>query len=136
MIVHSGSVPTIDMVTSWFANVTEAHAIEGCCSGGACGGEQSKAETVAVNNCSSGNCSTDVGANNGMSIGAWINLMAGSMILLGLLLAHLAGTVDMFAVSWLWLPVFVGLNLFQFAFTGFCPAKMLFEKMGVKKSCC
>ncbi len=67
---------------------------------------------------------------------ALINLMAGSMILLGFVLAHLSGQVDMLSVSWLWLPAFVGLNLIQFAFSGFCPAKSFFEKLGVKKSCC
>ena len=31
-----------------------------------------------------------------------------------------------------WLTVFVGLNLLQSAFTGFCPAAMVFRKLGVK----
>jgi hypothetical protein len=31
-----------------------------------------------------------------------------------------------------WLTVFVGLNLFQSAFTGFCPAAATFRKLGIK----
>ena len=31
-----------------------------------------------------------------------------------------------------WLTVFIGLNLLQSAFTGFCPAAMVFRKLGVK----
>jgi hypothetical protein len=32
----------------------------------------------------------------------------------------------------IWLTVFVGLNLFQSAFTGFCPAAVAFRKLGVR----
>lgn len=31
-----------------------------------------------------------------------------------------------------WLTVFVGLNLLQSAFTGFCPASAIFRRMGVR----
>lgn len=33
---------------------------------------------------------------------------------------------------WLWLTVFVGANLFQSAFTGFCPAMMVIKMLGFK----
>jgi hypothetical protein len=36
---------------------------------------------------------------------------------------------------WLALTVFVGLNLLQAAFTGFCPAAMIFRKLGLKAGC-
>lgn len=36
---------------------------------------------------------------------------------------------------WHWLTVFVGFNLIQSSFTGFCPAAMVFKKMGVKPGC-
>ena len=36
---------------------------------------------------------------------------------------------------WHLLTVFVGLNLIQSSFTGFCPAAMIFKKMGVKSGC-
>lgn len=32
----------------------------------------------------------------------------------------------------IWLTVFVGLNLLQSAFTGFCPAAIVFRKLGVR----
>lgn len=33
---------------------------------------------------------------------------------------------------WIWLSVFAGANMLQAAFTGFCPAAMIFKKLGVK----
>ena len=33
---------------------------------------------------------------------------------------------------WHLLTVFIGLNLMQSSFTGFCPAAMIFKKFGVK----
>lgn len=32
----------------------------------------------------------------------------------------------------LWLTVFVGANMLQSAFTGFCPAAIVFRKLGIK----
>ena len=34
--------------------------------------------------------------------------------------------------NWLWFTGFVGVNLFQSSFTGFCPAAMIFKKLGIK----
>ena len=34
-----------------------------------------------------------------------------------------------------WFTVFIGLNLLQSAFTGFCPAAIVFKKLGVKPGC-
>ena len=48
----------------------------------------------------------------------------------------LAGTMVLIS---LWLAVFVGVNLIQSAFTGFCPAAIVLKKLGVGKgdgSCC
>ena len=33
---------------------------------------------------------------------------------------------------WIGLTIFAGLNLLQASFTGFCPAAMLFKKLGVR----
>lgn len=33
---------------------------------------------------------------------------------------------------WIWLSVFAGANMLQAAFTGFCPAAMIFKRLGVK----
>lgn len=37
--------------------------------------------------------------------------------------------------NWIWLSAFVGANLIQSAFTGFCPAEIVLRKMGVKSGC-
>jgi Inner membrane protein YgaP-like, transmembrane domain len=51
---------------------------------------------------------------------------AGVMVLLSAALAWLVSPY------WLLLTAFVGLNLIQAAFTGFCPAAILFRKLGLK----
>lgn len=134
VVVHSGGVPSTHTVRGWFSSEKEEKAASACCSGGNCATTPTEAPQ-AVSSCSTGTCG-DVGAKNGMGVGAMINLMAGSMTLVGLLLAHLSGTADLLSASWLWLPAFVGINLVQFAFTGFCPAKKVFEYFGFKQSCC
>jgi hypothetical protein len=35
----------------------------------------------------------------------------------------------------LWFTVFIGFNLIQSAFTGFCPAAIIFKKLGVRSGC-
>lgn len=74
-----------------------------------------------------------------MTVNRLINIMAGFMVSLGLVLAHLNEQVDLSEPSWLWLCAFVGLNLFQSGFTGFCPAASIFKALGVKQdenACC
>lgn len=53
-----------------------------------------------------------------------VRLLAGSVTLLGVALAHFA------SAWWLWLPAFVGLNLIQSVFTGFCPPTFLLARLG------
>ena len=66
-----------------------------------------------------------------MTVERAVRLMAGVMVLLSLTLAHY------FSLYWLWLTVFVGLNLLQSAFTDWCPAMAIFRVMGLKSpSCC
>ena len=36
---------------------------------------------------------------------------------------------------WIALTVFAGLNLLQTAFTGFCPAALVFKRLGLKPGC-
>ncbi|MBS1200011.1 MAG: sulfurtransferase [Proteobacteria bacterium] len=64
-----------------------------------------------------------------MSIDRAVFAMAGFMVLLSLLLAHFVSPL------WLWLTAFVGLNLLQSAFTGFCPAALIFKRLGLKAGC-
>lgn len=59
-----------------------------------------------------------------------IRALAGTMILTSLALAHYVSP------NWLWLTAFVGANLLQSAFTGFCPAETILKKLGVGGSCC
>ena len=60
-----------------------------------------------------------------MNIDRLVFAFAGVMILLSLVLSY---TVSPY---WLILAGFVGLNMFQAAFTGFCPLAMILRKLGV-----
>ena len=74
-----------------------------------------------------------------MTVERIIRIMAGSFILLSLALAHFTGQANLSGLSWLWFTAFIGLNLLQSGFTGFCPPEKLLRKMGVKtagESCC
>ena len=51
---------------------------------------------------------------------------AGLMILLSMALTAFVHH------HWMWLTAFVGANLLQSAFTGFCPASVLLAKLGLK----
>jgi hypothetical protein len=61
-----------------------------------------------------------------MTVERGVRLMAGVMVLLSLVLAHF------FSPYWLWLTVFVGLNLLQSAFTNWCPGMNALRGMGLK----
>ena len=61
-----------------------------------------------------------------MSIDRVVLAFAGVVILASILLA---ANVN---INWLWLTGFVGLNLLQSAFTGFCPLAMILKKFGFK----
>jgi len=61
-----------------------------------------------------------------MSIDRAVLTFAGVMVLASLALAEFVNP------AWLWLTAFVGANLLQAAFTGFCPAAIVFRKLGAK----
>jgi hypothetical protein len=61
-----------------------------------------------------------------MSIDRIVMAFAGAMVLGSLALSF------MLSPWWLLLAGFVGLNLFQAAFTGFCPLAMALKKLGAK----
>ena len=63
-----------------------------------------------------------------MTIERAVRLLAGVMILASLALAHWV------SLYWLWLTVFVGLNLLQSGFTNWCPAMSIFRAMGLPSS--
>jgi hypothetical protein len=61
-----------------------------------------------------------------MSLERSVEAFAGFMVLLSVALTY-------FVHPWfVWLTVFVGANLFQQAFTGFCPAAMVMRKLGIR----
>ena len=64
-----------------------------------------------------------------MSIDRVVLAFAGTVILASLALAHLV------SADWLWLTAFVGANLLQSAFTGFCPLALILKKLGVTAGC-
>lgn len=61
-----------------------------------------------------------------MSIDRAVMAFAGLMILLSLALSQL------YSPYWLWFTAFVGANLLQASFTGFCPAAMIFKRLGAR----
>lgn len=64
-----------------------------------------------------------------MNIDRLILALAGSFILISLLLAQIHST------NWLWFTAFVGLNLLQAAFTGFCPLAKVLALLGKQSGC-
>jgi hypothetical protein len=68
-----------------------------------------------------------------MTINNAVSAMAGLIVMISLLLGSEVITSAFFQnANWLWLTGFVGFNLLQSAFTGFCPATMAFKAMGLK----
>lgn len=64
-----------------------------------------------------------------MTIDRSVLLFAGLMVLLSVALT-------LWVSPWFMLfTVFIGLNLIQSSFTGFCPAAMVFRAFGVKPGC-
>jgi len=61
-----------------------------------------------------------------MTVGNAVTAFAGAMVLISLALTYYVNS------NFVWLTVFVGVNLLQSAFTGFCPAVNIFKKLGFK----
>lgn len=64
-----------------------------------------------------------------MNIDRVVFAFAGSVILLSVALGHFVSPL------WLLLAVFVGANLLQSSFTGFCPLAKILSLMGLKPGC-
>lgn len=60
-----------------------------------------------------------------MVINDWIHVIAGLFVLISLALAVWVSRY------WLFFTAFVGLNLFQFGFTRFCPLALILKKLDV-----
>ena len=61
-----------------------------------------------------------------MSIDRIVLAFAGFMVILSLTLSYVVSPY------WLALAAFVGVNLLQSAFTGFCPLALILKKIGVR----
>ena len=55
-----------------------------------------------------------------------VRAVAGLFVLLSIALAHFVN------IHWLWLAVFVGVNLLQSSFTKFCPLEKILDKAGIE----
>ncbi|MFM4702509.1 DUF2892 domain-containing protein [Aeromonas bivalvium] len=61
-----------------------------------------------------------------MTVDNGVRVVAGGILLVSLLLTAWVHP------GFVWLSAFVGANLIQSAFTGFCPAAMVLRRMGLK----
>ena len=61
-----------------------------------------------------------------MTVENAVRAFAGAMVLASAALVHFHSR------WWLLFTAFIGLNLIQSAFTGFCPPSILFRKLGLK----
>lgn len=61
-----------------------------------------------------------------MTVDRYLRMIAGTIVLASVALGHY---VD---ANWYYLTAFVGLNLFQSAFTNWCPMMAFLRKLGVK----
>ena len=64
-----------------------------------------------------------------MNIDRVVFAFAGSVVLLSVVLGHFVSP------WWLLLAAFVGANLLQSSFTGFCPLARILSTMGLKPGC-
>lgn len=64
-----------------------------------------------------------------MNLDRAVLAFAGFVVLLGLALGTYVNPY------WYLLTAFAGLNMLQASFTGFCPAAMMFKKLGLRGGC-
>ncbi|GEO86179.1 MULTISPECIES: YgaP family membrane protein [Alphaproteobacteria] len=64
-----------------------------------------------------------------MSLDRAVLAFAGIMVLISVLLTAFVHPY------FVWFTVFIGANMLQSAFTGFCPAAMIFKKLGLRPGC-
>ena len=63
-----------------------------------------------------------------MNVDRYLRLIAGAVVMVTLVLGHWVGAY------WYLYTAFVGLNLFQSAFTNWCPMMTFLRKLGVSDS--
>lgn len=64
-----------------------------------------------------------------MNVDRLVFAIAGCFILVSLALSQLH------SLYWLWFTAFVGANMLQAAFSGFCPMAMILKKLGKEPGC-
>ncbi len=64
-----------------------------------------------------------------MNTDRFVFAFAGTMIMVSLTLSQI------FHPYWLFMTAFVGLNMFQAAFTRFCPLAIVLKKLGAEPGC-
>ncbi len=64
-----------------------------------------------------------------MNLDKAVMRFAGIMVLISVALTQFVSPY------WFLFTIFIGLNLLQASFTGFCPAALVFSKLGVKSGC-
>ncbi|MFA5516185.1 MAG: DUF2892 domain-containing protein [Desulfuromonadales bacterium] len=62
-----------------------------------------------------------------MTINQYLRMIAGFFVMLSVALSYLHSP------NWLFFTAFVGLNLFQSAFTNWCPMITILRKVGVRE---
>ena len=63
-----------------------------------------------------------------MTVNRYLRMIAGFFVMMSVALAYLHSP------NWLYFTAFVGLNLFQSAFTNWCPMITILKKLGVQDS--
>lgn len=69
-----------------------------------------------------------------MTINRIVRIVAGFFVLLSLGLG-IEGSPIFVNGHFLWFTAFVGVNLFQSGFTGFCPLDNILKKFGIREGC-
>ncbi len=64
-----------------------------------------------------------------MNVDRLVLAIAGLLILVSLALSQLH------SVYWLWFTAFIGANMLQAAFTGFCPMALILKALGRQPGC-
>lgn len=69
-----------------------------------------------------------------MTINRIVRIVAGFFVLLSLGLGVSSSPIFV-NTHFLWFTAFVGINLFQSGFTGFCPLDNILKKLGIREGC-
>ena len=69
-----------------------------------------------------------------MTVNQFVRIFAGAFVLLSLALGA-QGSPLYVSSNWLWFTAFVGANLFQSAFSKWCPMMSLLKKLGFRETC-